>query len=60
VEQTDQVFVTELSTGQMLEDVQAIVGERRPVSFYGRVGGMVMGAEELAEQIEQRLAGANR
>jgi len=58
IEQTEQVFVTELSTGQMLEDVKAIVGERRPVSFYGRVGGMVMGAEELAEQIEKQVTGA--
>ena len=52
-----RVLVTELSTGQMVEDVRAALAGRRPVEFYGRVGGMVMGAEELAEQIE-RLADA--
>jgi len=47
------VLVTELSTGQMVEDVRAAIAGRRPVEFYGRVGGMVMAAEELAEQIEK-------
>jgi hypothetical protein len=37
----------------MLEDVRAAICGRRPVGFYGRVGGMVMAAEELAEQIEK-------
>jgi len=46
------VLVTELSTGQMVEDVRAALG-KRPVEFYGRVGGMVMTAEELAAQIEK-------
>ncbi|MFB3852448.1 MAG: 3-methyl-2-oxobutanoate dehydrogenase subunit VorB [Vicinamibacterales bacterium] len=46
-----RVLVAELSTGQMVEDVRAIVAGRRPVEFYGRVGGMVMAAEELAEQV---------
>jgi 2-oxoglutarate ferredoxin oxidoreductase subunit alpha len=45
-----KVLVAELSTGQMVEDVRAIVAGARPVEFYGRVGGMVMTAEELAEQ----------
>ncbi len=51
------VLVTELSTGQMVEDVRAVVGPRKPVDFYGRVGGMVMSAEELAGQI-QKLSSA--
>jgi 2-oxoglutarate/2-oxoacid ferredoxin oxidoreductase subunit alpha len=48
-----RVLVAELSMGQMLEDVQAVVAGRVPVDFYGRVGGMVMSAEELAEQVEK-------
>jgi 2-oxoglutarate/2-oxoacid ferredoxin oxidoreductase subunit alpha len=51
-----QLLVAELSTGQMLEDVQAVIGGRRPIDFYGRVGGMVMAAEELAEQVEKIAA----
>ena len=48
-----RVLVAELSTGQMVEDVRAVVALRRPVEFYGRCGGMVMTAEELAEQAEK-------
>ncbi len=47
-----RVLVAELSTGQMVEDVRAVVAGERPVEFYGRVGGMVMSAEELADQVE--------
>jgi 2-oxoglutarate/2-oxoacid ferredoxin oxidoreductase subunit alpha len=54
---TKHILVAELSMGQMLEDVRAIVAGRVPVGFYGRVGGMVMSAEELAEQVE-KLANA--
>ncbi len=52
-ERARHVLVTELSTGQMVEDVRAIIGPRKPVDFYGRVGGMVMSAEELAAQIRK-------
>lgn len=53
-----RVLVAELSMGQMVEDVQAIVAGRVPVEFYGRVGGMVMTAEELADQAEKLAAPA--
>jgi 2-oxoglutarate ferredoxin oxidoreductase subunit alpha len=36
----------------MVEDVRAAIAGKRPVEFFGRVGGMVMSAEELAEQVE--------
>jgi len=52
-ELADKVLVTELSTGQMVDDVRAVVAGRRPVEFFGRVGGMIMSAEELAEQVEK-------
>lgn len=51
-----KVLVAELSTGQMLEDVRAAIAGTRPVEFFGRVGGMVMSAEELAEQTEKLAA----
>lgn len=52
-EKAKKVLVSELSTGQMVEDVRAVVANRRPVSFFGRVGGMVMAPEELADQVEK-------
>jgi 2-oxoisovalerate ferredoxin oxidoreductase alpha subunit len=39
--------VVELSTGQLVEDVRLAVEGRRPVEFYGRVGGNVPSAEEV-------------
>jgi 2-oxoglutarate ferredoxin oxidoreductase subunit alpha len=45
-----RVLVAELSMGQMVEDVRAVIAGRIPVDFYGRVGGMVMTAEELEER----------
>ena len=55
-ERASKVLVTELSTGQMVEDVRAAIAGRRPVEFFGRVGGMIMSAEELAEQVEKLAA----
>ncbi len=57
-ERAKQVLVAELSTGQMVEDVRAALAGVRPVDFYGRVGGMVMTAEELAAEIEKRARAA--
>ena len=54
-EKAKVVLVSELSTGQMVEDVRALVAGRRPVEFYGRVGGMVMGPDELLDQAEKAL-----
>ena len=50
------VLVSELSCGQMLEDVQFHLKDRDRISFYGRVGGMVMAPEELVEQVA-KIAG---
>ncbi len=40
-------LAVELSTGQMVEDVRLAVEGRRPVDFYGRMGGNVPTAEEV-------------
>jgi len=45
-----RVLVSELSCGQMLEDVRYHVPDRDRVAFYGRVGGMIMSPEELANE----------
>jgi len=47
----------ELSTGQMVEDVQLAVAGKCPVHFYGRCGGMVPGAPELLAEYRRIMAG---
>lgn len=46
-------LVVELSSGQMVEDVRLAINGRIPVSFYGRMGGMVPTVEEILAQIEK-------
>lgn len=45
-------FVSELSKGQMVEDVRLAVNGKKPVEFYGRTGGHVINTEELIAAIE--------
>lgn len=51
------VLAVELSTGQMVEDVQLAVEGHCPVHFYGRCGGMVPGGNEILDQYRNILAG---
>jgi 2-oxoglutarate/2-oxoacid ferredoxin oxidoreductase subunit alpha len=47
------VFLTiEMNAGQMVEDVRLAVEGRKPVHFYGRMGGMIPSPEEVLEQVE--------
>ena len=52
----EKVLVVELSNGQMVEDVRLSLNGRKPVEFYGRVGGNVPTVEELYEQLLQRVS----
>ena len=60
--QTRAIHVVELSNGQMVQDVKLAVNGRWPVTFYGRMGGMVPTAEELLgvllKNLEVRAHGA--
>ncbi len=56
VEQTKAFFAIEMSMGQMVDDVRAVVAGRRPVTFYGRTGGMVPSVDEVVAQVKQMLA----
>lgn len=47
------VLVVELNAGQMVEDVRLAVNGRRPVSFKGRMGGIIITPEEILEEIEE-------
>ena len=50
------VLTIEMSTGQMLEDVERAIQGRRPVHFYGRTGGFVPTPEEVNEQVHKVLS----
>ena len=41
----------ELSTGQMIEDIRLAVEGRKPVGFFGRLGGMVPTPEEIEKAL---------
>ena len=43
--------VVEMSTGQMLEDVQLAAGERVPIEFFSRLGGNIPTAEEVVDAV---------
>lgn len=52
----EKILTVELSNGQMVEDVKLAVEGKRPVEFYGRVGGNVPDIEELLAKIEDQVA----
>jgi len=41
----------------MLDDVKIAVAGRRPISFYGRTGGIVPTSEEILKQVQELLGG---
>jgi 2-oxoglutarate ferredoxin oxidoreductase subunit alpha len=46
-------LVTEMNSGQMLEDVRLAVRGRVPVEFYGRLGGMMPFPDEILNEIRR-------
>ncbi len=49
------VLTIEMSTGQMLEDVQRSVLGAKPVEFYGHTGGIVPSPDGIKQQISKLL-----
>jgi len=49
----DAFLVTEMNSGQMLEDVRLAVKNRVPVEFYGRMGGVVPFPDEILAEIKR-------
>jgi 2-oxoglutarate ferredoxin oxidoreductase subunit alpha len=48
-----KAFLTvEMNAGQMVEDVRLAVDGKRPVDFYGRMGGMIPSPEEVLVHVE--------
>jgi len=50
------ILVVEMNAGQMLDDVRLAVGGKVPVSFYGRMGGMVPMPDDILQAIEDVYA----
>jgi 2-oxoglutarate ferredoxin oxidoreductase subunit alpha len=46
-------LVVEMNAGQMIEDVRLAVEGRVPVSFYGRMGGIIPTPDEVLGAIEK-------
>lgn len=57
-EKVKAFLVVEMNNGQMLEDVRLAVANRKPIEFYGRMGGMVPYADDVFEEIEAIAGGA--
>lgn len=53
VKTTQGFLVTEMNTGQMLEDVRMAVKGHVPIEFYGRVGGIVPYPDEILGEIRR-------
>jgi len=54
------ILVVEMNAGQMLEDVKLAVGNNIPVSFYGRMGGMIPQPDEIVDKLRALSKGKNR
>lgn len=54
-ERVNAFLTVELNAGQMVEDVKLAVEGKRPVFFYGRMGGMIPSPEEVLVQVESIL-----
>ncbi len=52
-ETASHILVVELSAGQMIEDVRLATRSRLPISFYGRMGGIVPLPEDVLEEIRK-------
>jgi 2-oxoglutarate ferredoxin oxidoreductase subunit alpha len=48
-----KVYVFELNTGQMLDDVKIAVNGKVPVDFWGKVGGIVFTPAEIQAKLEE-------
>jgi len=53
-------LTVEMSAGQMVEDVRLAVNGRKPVTFYGRMGGMVPDPVSILERVKQMMDGEVR
>jgi 2-oxoglutarate/2-oxoacid ferredoxin oxidoreductase subunit alpha len=50
---TQAFLVVEMNAGQMFEDVRQAVANKKPVDFYGRLGGVVPFPDEVLNEIHR-------
>ncbi len=55
--QVKGILVVEMNAGQMLEDVQRIVGGRTPISFLGKMGGVFPFPDDILPELDKLLGG---
>jgi 2-oxoglutarate ferredoxin oxidoreductase subunit alpha len=55
-EQVRGILTVEMNAGQMVEDVRLAVAGRCPVTFYGRMGGVIPLADEILPELESLAA----
>jgi len=55
-----RLLSVEMSMGQMVEDVERIVGREKPVSFFGRCGGIVPSPEEVVAEVKRLVGGSKQ
>ena len=58
-EHAQNVLVVEMNMGQMVDDVKLALDCAKPVSFFGRTGGIIPSPGEVLDQIK-KLAGGER
>jgi 2-oxoglutarate ferredoxin oxidoreductase subunit alpha len=58
-EKATSVLVVELSTGQMIEDVQLALRGSKPVHFLNRAGGMLVSPDGVVEKIKAIADGSS-
>jgi 2-oxoglutarate ferredoxin oxidoreductase subunit alpha len=56
-ETAQQLLVVELSAGQMIEDVRLATHDRVPISFFGKMGGIVPLPEDILGEIKKLVNG---
>jgi 2-oxoglutarate ferredoxin oxidoreductase subunit alpha len=56
-QQVKAFLVVEMNSGQMLEDVRLVVRGRKPVEFFGRMGGVVPFPDEVLTEIKRLAEG---
>jgi 2-oxoglutarate ferredoxin oxidoreductase subunit alpha len=52
-QQAHIILVAEMNAGQMVEDVRLAVGERCPIRFHGRMGGVIPLPDEILEVLKK-------
>ncbi len=56
-ETTKMFLCTEMSMGQMIDDVKLAINCSKPVEFYGRTGGVIPKPSEILEEIKKYSGG---